>query len=163
MSDALAPPAAVECALLTLSDQRLPLLIPWSAIAEVIDSLPELLPAAARPGLLGWLRWREQTIPVIDHGGVGDHPAAMPDSGRRLVVLKAIGPAAEWGFYGLAIRDLPRPVRLGADSELRTQNVAPPGGAAMLVEMGGEPALIPDFELLETLACQAHAGAPDPG
>lgn len=163
-ADTLAPPAAVECALLTLSDQRLPLLIPWSAIAEVLESLPELLPADPAPGwLLGWLSWRELAIPVLDPGGIGEHRAAAPDPGRRLVVLKAIGPAAELAFYGLAIRDLPRPLRLGADSDLRAQPVTPPGGAAMLVEIGGEPALIPDFELLETLVRQAQAQAPVAG
>lgn len=147
---------AVDCLLLPLSGQRLPLLVPLNAVAEVVDQPPALVRAATEVSWLqGWLRWREREIPVLAHEGIARAEVEALNGNLRVVILNAIGVAAARGFYGLAIRDLPRPLRLGSDSDLRGQEVAPPRGTAMVVECGGEPAAIPDFELLEQLVVEA--------
>jgi chemotaxis signal transduction protein len=154
----LALRTAVDCLLLPLSDRRLPLLVPLNAVAEVVDQPPALARAATGvPWLQGWLRWREREIPVLAHEGIARTEVDAPSGSLRVVIFNAIGAAAAHGFYGLAIRDLPRPLRLGSDSDLRAQEVVPPRGTAMVVEHGGEPAAIPDFELLEQLVVEAAA------
>ena len=141
MTDAeqdLGPLATVECALLPLSDRRLQLLVPLNAIAEVVETLPPLVTGATQPNwLYGWLPWRQRDIPVLNYGAIGsDGPGDPP---RRMVVVKALRSAStDSSFYGLATHGLPKPLRLGPDSELRTRDIAPPKGAAMLVEIGDE-------------------------
>lgn len=147
---------AVDCLLLPLSDQRLPLLVPLTGVAEVLDEPPVIAKAATGLAWLqGWLRWRDRDIPVLALEGIAHGGIELPDDGVRVVIFNAIGVAAGHGFYGLAVRDLPRPLRLGPESDLRAQEVAPPRGAAMVVEIGGEPAAIPDFEQLEQLVVEA--------
>lgn len=146
---------AVDCLLLPLSDHRLALLVPLNAVAEVVDAPPAARVATGLSWLQGWLRWRDRDIPVLAHEGIARTEFDPPGGNVRVVIFNAIGAAAAQGFYGLAIRDLPRPLRLGPESDLRAQEVAPPRGTAMVVEIGGEPAAVPDFELLEQLVVEA--------
>ena len=148
--------AEVDGLLLTLATDRLQLLLPLAAVAEILEEAPE--PAQApkdQPWLHGWLTWRGCEIPLLAYEGIagGIPPAHEPI--HRVAIINAIGAAADQKFYGLAIRGLPRPLRLSADSGLRALDVAAPRGAALVVEVRGEPALIPDFELLEQLVVSA--------
>jgi hypothetical protein len=92
---------------------------------------------------------------LLAYEGVAGGSAAALQPGQRVAIIKAVGAAAGQGFYGLAIRELPRPLRLSADSGLRALDMAAPRGAALVVEVRGEPALIPDFDLLEQLVVSA--------
>ena len=163
MTDAepdLASQAPVDCALLALSGRRLQLLVPLNAIAEVVEEPPLTAPGAHAAWLLGWARWRDLEIPLLDYEAIGGDPGTPRDRARRMVVVKAMGNSAPRSYYGLAIQDPPRPLRLGVDSDLSAREVPPPKGATLLVDIGGEPALIPDFELLEALAREAPPEQP---
>jgi chemotaxis signal transduction protein len=149
------PAQEVDGLLLTLANDRLQLLLPLTAVAEILEEAPLPTPArTGRPWLRGWLDWRGCAIPLLAYEGVAGG-AAPPLDSHRVAVVNAIGPAAGQGFYGLAIRELPRPLRLSADSGLRTLEVEAPRGAVLVVEVRGEPALIPDFNLLEQLVIDA--------
>ena len=146
----------VDGLLLTLANDRLQLLLPLAAVAEILEETPLPAPAPAdQPWLHGWLTWRGREIPLLAYEGIAGGSSAAFHSGHRVAIINAVGPAASQGFYGLAIRELPRPLRLSADSDLRALDVAAPRGAALVVEVRGEPALIPDFELLEQLVVSA--------
>lgn len=156
--DILSLRTAVDSLLLPLSDQRLRLLVPLTAVAEVLEEVPIVLPSSSiHPWVRGWLRWRERDVPLLAYEGIAGRDIAPVRAGCRVVIFNAIGAAAALGFYGILIHHLPKPLRLGPESDLRTQELAPPRGAAMLVEVGGEPATIPDFEQLELLALEAGA------
>jgi chemotaxis signal transduction protein len=148
--------AEVDSLLLTLANDRLQLLLPQAAVAEILEETPLPAPTAAdQPWLHGWLRWRGCEIPLLAYEGIAGGSATAFHAGQRVAIIKAIGAAASQGFYGLAIWELPRPLRLSADSDLRALDVAAPRGAALVVEVRGEPALIPDFDLLEQLVVSA--------
>lgn len=148
--------AEVDGLLLTLATDRLQLLLPLAAVAEILEAAPPPTPARAdQPWLHGWLAWRGCEIPLLAYEGIAGGTSTAFHADHRVAIVKAIGPAASQGFYGLAIRELPRPLRLSADSGLRALDVAAPRGAALVVEVRGEPALIPDFELLEQLVVSA--------
>ncbi|MGE3295844.1 MAG: chemotaxis protein CheW [Porticoccaceae bacterium] len=148
--------AEVDSLLLTLAQDRLQLLLPQAAVAEILEDAPLPAPTAAdQPWLHGWLHWRGCEIPLLAYEGIAGGSAAAFESGQRVAIVNAVGAAASQGFYGLAIRELPRPLRLSADSGLRALDVSPPRGAALVVEVRGEPALIPDFDLLEQLVLGA--------
>lgn len=159
MSDTSAtdhPAQDIDGLLLTLATDRLQLLLPLAAVAEILEEAPQPTPArSARPWLYGWLTWRGCDIPLLTYEGVAGSVAPALDN-HRVAVVNAIGPAASQGFYGLVIRELPRPLRLSADSGLRALDVEAPRGAALVVEVRGEPALIPDFNLLEKLVVDAR-------
>lgn len=149
----------VDSLLLTLATDRLQLLLPQAAVAEILEATPLPAPTAAdQPWLHGWLAWRGCEIPLLAYEGIAGGTSAAFQADHRVAIIKAIGPAASQGFYGLAIRELPRPLRLSADSGLRALDVSAPRGAALVVEVRGEPALIPDFEVLEQLVVSAGRG-----
>ncbi|MBK8133258.1 MAG: chemotaxis protein CheW [Gammaproteobacteria bacterium] len=148
--------AEVDGLLLTLANDRLQLLLPLAAVAEVLEDAP--LPAqalASQPWLHGWLSWRGREIPLLAYEGIAGGKTMGYQECQRVAIINAVGAAASQGFYGLAIRELPRPLRLSADSGLRALDVEAPRGSALVVEVRGEPALIPDFELLEQLVVSA--------
>ena len=159
MSDAAPvdhPANEVDGLLLPLATDRLQLLLPLAAVAEILEDAPLPTPVHTdRPWLHGWLDWRGCAIPVLAYEGIAGG-AAPPLASHRVAVVNAIGPAAGQAFYGLAIRELPRPLRLSADSGLRTLDVEAPRGAVLVIEVRGEPALIPDFNLLEQLVVAAR-------
>jgi chemotaxis signal transduction protein len=147
----------VDGLLLTLANDRLQLLLPLAAVAEILEEAPRPTQATAdQPWLHGWLTWRGCDIPLLAYEGIaGGNASPEHQENHRVAIINAIGPAASLGFYGLAIRELPRPLRLSADSRLRALDVEAPRGGALVVEVWGEPALIPDFDLLEQLVVTA--------
>jgi len=159
--DGLSLTTVVDCLLLSLSDRQLRLLVPLTAVAEVLDELPELASTVTgHPWLYGWLPWRQHEVPLLAYEGVAGGSIAPLWGDTRVVIFNAIGAAAAHRFYGIAIRSLPRPLRLGRESDLQARDVTPPQGAALLVDMGAESAAIPDFELLERLVVDAQARRP---
>src|SRR5690554_242132 len=95
LGDAL--PERISCLALNLARDKL--LVPVTAVAEVINTRVRVEDTVADGALYGWIHWRDQRIPLLSLdvllGG------ARPPLGteNRLLVLNAIGALAETGFY----------------------------------------------------------------
>ncbi|MBK6962155.1 MAG: chemotaxis protein CheW [Gammaproteobacteria bacterium] len=93
--------AEVDGLLLTLANDRLQLLLPLAAVAEILEDAP--LPAQAptsQPWLHGWLSWRGREIPLLAYEGIaGGRPwGTRSASGLRSSTPSARRPAR--GFTG---------------------------------------------------------------
>ncbi|MBD3620445.1 MAG: chemotaxis protein CheW [Chromatiales bacterium] len=128
------------------------LLLPQSAMAEVLSRQP------LRPfeGPVKWLRgfaeWRGQQIPVVSLETICGRSGGEVTANSRFVVLYAVEGIPGLQFYALEVSGIPHPVKLQAgdlveggvkdqDCEVVARNVL----------ADGESCVIPDLQRLEYL------------
>lgn len=123
------------------------LLLPASAVAEIVDSTGIVAEAGLAPWFLGRMPWRELQIPVYSFEGLNGQD--VPGSHSRIAVMSAVSQQGELPFYGLLLQGVPRPARVKI-AELEDLESAPVGPVEFLqVRYAGELACIPDLDALE--------------
>src|SRR5690554_4998041 len=92
-------PDRISCLVASLSERKL--LMPITAVAEVINTIAMPESGNDKTPLYGWLNWREQRIPLLslEQAMGGERPALKLNN--RMAVLNAIGPAQGLGFYAI--------------------------------------------------------------
>lgn len=142
----------VPALILTLTDRKL--LVPITAVAEVVSSVVEVDNKNSGSSFYGWIYWRDQKIPLLSYE-VAAGASTVPPLGlvNRIAILNAIGDAAPLGFYAILLQDLPTPVQIGADTFVGKSGRTP---KLVLVEaqVAGEEVTVPDLAALETLAAK---------
>ena len=139
---------AIRCQLLPLKGEQL--LLPSTAIAEIVRP-GDLEPvASAPPWLLGRLTWRDHPISIISFEGACDEAIPMDTPQAKIVVLNALGSHAEGHFYGLVVQGMPQLLQVNEDNlnviEHET-DLHPLMHCHVIVD--GETAIIPDLDALE--------------
>lgn len=125
-----------------------PLLVPNVAVAELVGyRLSEASPEGPE-WFLGWTRWRDQRIPVIDPGVMLGQPA-NDGQAPRMVILNAVGGRPGVHFLGLRVSGIPRTKRV-VRGEMQTAG-AGGGFVSRQVRLADEEELllIPDLEAME--------------
>jgi len=138
-------PDRVSCLLLNLEASTV--LVPVTAVAEVINTEVAVENSQDDGPLYGWIPWREQRIPLLSLEAMMDAPRPGLAFQNRLLILNAIADMAGQGFYAIPLHGLPAPLQVDGDT-LRSS-----GGAGELIlaqcTVGGEETIIPDFPALE--------------
>jgi len=141
-----AMPERISCLLLSLENRKL--LVPVTAVAEVINSALAVEGTRAEGPLYGWIEWRDQRIPLLSLEALTG--GARPPLGgyNRVLILNAIGAMAEVGFYAIILQGLPTPAHVTPEA------LTNDGGADQMLmaecDLGQERGFIPDFGQLET-------------
>jgi chemosensory pili system protein ChpC len=145
-------PDEVSALLLALANKSL--LVPLSAVAEVTNNDMTITPMENPDDrFYGWITWRDQPLPLLSFEGLSGETPLPLTTQSRVVILNAIGAAAERGFYGLVVQGYPQRVNVvDSDEGLVEKSKDIPGVLYEVVE--GELALIPDFEYLERLSIE---------
>lgn len=134
------------------------LLLPNATMAEVLSYAPPE-PLADAPGwLLGRLRWRGYTLPLVafaELAGYGREPAGL---GSKVVVLKALGGNPHLPYFALLTQGFPRLVTVSRDALLPDIGEEPvPVAVHSRVQLNLDEALVPDLPGLETMISEALA------
>lgn len=131
--------------LLTLSDRLL--LLPNTAVAELV-SYRKVQPAENSPSwLLGQVAWRDLQLPLLSFEAASSDIQASTEQ-ARIVIVNAIGGRTDFRFFALLIQGLPRSVRIEPSlPRLANEPLQPLELDAVSVE--GEVAKIPDLIALE--------------
>lgn len=96
--------------------ESLRLVLPNTAIAEVIGYTKLQLPKDSPAWFLGYAVWRGQMIPVVSYERMINQPGAIPGKRSRIIVLNSISADPERPFYGLLSTGIPRLVSLDMDN-----------------------------------------------
>lgn len=131
--------------LLTLSDRLL--VLPNTAIAELV-AYRQVQAAENSPNwLLGQIRWRDLNLPLLSFGAASNDAAVVTER-ARVVIVNAIGGRPKFRFFALLIQGIPRSVRIETDllSE-QSEMLLPLELDAVIID--GEIAKIPDLAALE--------------
>ena len=130
--------------------EALRLVLPNTAIAEVIAYTQPELPEGMPDWFLGYAPWRGYRIPVISFEGMIDQPGSNPDRRSRIIVLNSISGDADRPFYGLLATGIPRLMVVDNDN---IQNAPEIGSTDTLimrqVVVDKHAAVIPDQYELE--------------
>ncbi len=149
----------IRCLLIPIVGHNL--LLPAGVVAEVVgyqepDPLPDRL--VDQQWLLGFAGWRDQEVPVISMDAVMTGERAAPNIRARIVILKGLGQRAQLPYFGILTQELPRLTTLSEPSVEQLEEFAPLPGIHCQVLAGGEPALLPDLEEIESQMCTALFG-----
>lgn len=137
--------AQITGLLLTLSDRLL--LLPNTAVAELV-AYRNVQPAVNSPSwLLGQIAWRDLSLPLLSfEAASSEHSANLENA--RVVIINAIGGRPKFRFFALLIKGIPRSTRIDMSLQrLPDEALQPLELDAVSIE--GEIAKIPDLAALE--------------
>ena len=127
------------------------LILPNSAVAELITYQQAQPVPDAPPWLLGLLAWRTQMIPSVAFEGLAHGERPEVNRRSRLVVLKGTVHKSDIPFYALVTQGFPRLLQLGP-SDLAPRDAEEENPIVqMSVTASGVPAEIPNLEAIENL------------
>ncbi|SDU28694.1 chemotaxis protein CheW [Halopseudomonas salegens] len=147
MSDAL---ESLNGLIVPLADRGL--LLPNVAVAELSGYRRHEAPPASSPDwFLGWMRWRDQRVAVMDPASLFGLPSSNDTSRDQALVMNAIGGRGGVHFFALRVSGIPRSRKVlrGEISAESEQPVLP--GILQQVRLAEveQPLLIPDLQALE--------------
>jgi chemosensory pili system protein ChpC len=138
-----------------LTTQSRSLLLPNTAIAEIVHYATPQLVDNAPDWLLGTMVWRGLRIPVVSYERASGDVSMQYDKRARIAVLNGVHSGAALQFYAFVISNNPRLLKLSRD-DVRKQD----GGdrdkfQLQQVVVNNITAIIPDLAALEQLICDA--------
>ncbi len=146
--DTGALPTNLNCLLIPLDGMMV--LLPNSAVAELVPYVSPTPVAGAPDWFLGVAEWRERRIPVVSFEAAtgGRVAAATPDS--RLLVLNTLQGNPKLPYIAIVTQAIPR-LQVLRESSVSASNGAGRGGqsVAAYVDLGGENVVVPDIDDLE--------------
>lgn len=126
------------------------LLVPNSAVAEIL-TYRETSPVPDAPDwFVGMLSWRSQLIPVIAYEAItgGEAPAVSPRT--RIAVFNVVGAnPAYLRFYAIVTQGFPSLINIDNSSLAPVSQDGERAGVLSKVLVAGRPATIPDLDYLE--------------
>lgn len=151
-------PAVLHCMMIPVDHETL--LLPTSAMAEVVDFQPPRPTEAAPPWLLGQIDWEDRQVPVFGFGALinGTEVGEVPKR-SKIMILKSLTESTRMPYLGLLMSDLPRPVQVRENDLQQTGDDKKSLGVFSRVQLEGEDAIIPDLDRLVHLVQHATFGA----
>lgn len=126
-------------------------LVPMSAVAEVIHDQQVEPDPSAPVWMAGWLEWRKLRIPVLEFFAVQENRTAQNfEEHTKLMVMQSFEEGHGSRYYAVYTRDFPRILKLQDDSELATaDNSINENCIEMTVALGDQAMHLPNFSTLE--------------
>lgn len=148
MADALGP---IRSMLIPLSGD--PVVLPGTAVAEIVPYLTPSPVEGAPSWLLGQVAWRGREIPLICFEQVAFGTLPAPNPRARIAVINTLDADPVQPFWAMPIQGIPRQLYVDeqAIAPAADDEVAPRGVLSHVLVQGGR-AVIPDLDYLERLA-----------
>lgn len=127
------------------------LVLPNTAIAEVISySKPEAVESDAE-WMLGQIIWRGLTIPLISFEAISLEKTVKPGKRSRVIVLNTLSGDESLPFYAILAQGIPRLMSLNESNIHDAPDIEslPKQYVLRHTIIDGQPVLIPDQEALE--------------
>jgi chemosensory pili system protein ChpC len=151
----------IYCLLVPLVDQRL--VIPRSCVAEVIGYVTPADTADAPPWYLGIVNWNGRYVPLLSFEGCCGGKVPPPSSRARIVILHAVSPQVESGYFAVLSQGYPQLVRVARKS-LRPADTPQDAGedspSLCRIRLLDESPVVPDLAGLETMLGTVLAAPP---
>ncbi len=140
----------VKCVLLTINEDRL--LLPNTALAEIVQ-IKNIINVANKPKwLLGYLDWRGNSVPLVAFETIGG--VRMPSLASGLVkaaVFYAIGEDKKFPFVSILVQGAPQVVNVLENDLIESKEDINHPAIDQKVMVKGELASIIDLEKLEAI------------
>ena len=146
--------AEIYCLLVPLVDERL--IIPRSCVAEVISYQTPAEMTGAPPWYLGVVNWNGRHVPLVSFEGCCGENIPPASSRSRVVILHAVSPRVESGYFAIVSQGFPQLVRAGRDLLKPDSSRTFPERGPILCQLRllNEAPLVPDLVRLETMVAE---------
>ncbi len=126
------------------------ILLPNANVAEVIHySRPE--PVKGAPDwLLGFIQWRDLKIPLVSYETLLGRGKPETSGVKWVLVLNALGGRSDLPFFSIVVRGKPKLIQVD-ESIVTPTSKSPERGILSHVHVHGDPAIIPDPDLIESM------------
>ncbi len=145
----------LSCVLIPVYGEQL--LLPNVCVAEIVPWRRFKVLDEGPAWCMGFVGWRGHKVPVLHFAGFGQEGEPWRHSARCLVVMNRSRNPAAPAFYAFAAEGLPRMMQLLSDDLEKLgepQGEAPGPADAMRVNVGTEPATIPNLDFVEDRLCE---------
>jgi len=134
-------------------------LLPNSAVAEVLEFTPPDPIKQAPAWLLGELAWHGWQVPVISYEQlISDEKINVFTSKARILIIKTLGESTQVVYIGLIIQGLPKLKKVTPKSLLEENNDELPETIFSNVKIDDLHAMIPELGKLTSIVEQAAYG-----
>jgi chemosensory pili system protein ChpC len=146
--------AEIYCLLVPLVDERL--IIPRSCVAEVISYQTPVDMTGAPPWYLGVVNWNGRHVPLVSFEGCCGENIPPASSRSRVVILHAVSPRVESGYFALISQGFPQLVRASRDLLKPDSSRSFPERSPILCQLRllNEAPLVPDLVRLEAMVAE---------
>ena len=140
----------IKCVLLNVSEDRV--ILPNSAIAEIVP-IRNIINVANKPGwMLGYLDWRGNSVPLVSFESLGGVRMPSLASGEvKAAVVYAIGDDKDFPFMSFLVQGAPQVINLTPSDVIENKEEIHHPAVEQKVMVKGEMASILDLEKLEML------------
>lgn len=148
----------IHCMLIPTDNETL--LLPTSAMAEVLDYQVPGPMESSPPWLLGQVEWESRQVPVFSFSAlINGADVGKISSRSKIMILKSLSDSARVPYLGLLLGDLPRPVTIKESSLVETGDEKKSLGVYSRIRVEEIDAIIPDIDRLTHLVTHATFGA----
>jgi chemosensory pili system protein ChpC len=148
----------IRCLLIPADGETL--LLPMTAMAEVVDITQLQAIEDAPPWLLGQIEWESRQVPVFSFSALINGKDVGTLSARsKIMVLKSLSESTRVPYLGLLLNDLPRPVTVKEDTLVSTGDEKKSLGVYSRITIEEQDAIVPDLDRLTHLVTHATLGA----
>ena len=138
----------INCLFVPLHETSL--LIPMSAVAEVVQAISVTEQQDAPEWFDGWLEWRQKRVPLISFEALSNGHGMEVTQGSSALVMNTLNPEKGLSYYALHTQDFSHLVRVMEDYPM--EEIDTPDGLShilMSIELDGQTMQIPNLESLE--------------
>ena len=127
------------------------LILPNAAVAEVVSyRAPE--PVNDAPAWFkGIIEWRGLRVPLVDYSQLTDRQPSEPGKRHRIASLNTLNGETDMPFMAIIMDGIPHLVQANQASLTLAENDDLPEAVTCRVYSDGEPAEIPDLDVLEKM------------
>ncbi len=140
---------AVASQIIPLGVSRL--VLPNVAIAEIVPTSAFETVSKAPKWLLGNLKWRGVTVPLISYELTCGMKAGEISAQSRFIVLNTLNGNSKISFFAIISSGIPQLLKLDANMVRMVDNSNDQTTILATVEIDGGPALIPDIDAIEEM------------
>lgn len=141
----------IHCLMISLSEEAI--LLPNTAVAEVIGYIEPDLLTGSPDWMLGRITWRERLVPLLSFGIASAASEASPErrQGDRIAILNTMNGNKDIPYIGIVSQGIPRLSVIRKD-DISTLETKPENrqSVAEIVSVDGQAFIIPDIDDLET-------------
>lgn len=138
----------LNCALISLADNAGRLLLPKSAVLEVVGMAALDFQPTGPNWLLGYVEWNEHQIPALSFEALCGQSMPARSRRSRLIVINSVGVHMENGLYAVLSQGHPHLAMLG-EYALEHETDKHESVELCKVRIGNTHAVIPDLEAIE--------------
>ena len=140
----------IKCVLLTINEDRL--LLPNTALAEIVQ-IRNIINVANKPNwMLGYLDWRGNSVPLVAFETIGGVRMPSLASGQvKAAVFYAIGEDKKFPFLSILVQGAPQVVNVLENDLIESKEEIRHPALDQKVMVKGELASIIDLEKLEAI------------